>query len=47
MFLSSGEQGEQGSCKYYIGYLVCTGFRPFHIIIKKNKIIYLSYECFS
>ena len=27
--------GEQGSCKYYIGYLGSTGFRPLHIITKK------------
>ena len=30
--------GEQRSHKYYIGYLGDAGFRPFHIIIKKNKL---------
>ena len=28
--------GEQGSYKYYIGYLEATGVRPLHIIIKKK-----------
>ena len=31
--------GEQGSYKYYIGYLGGTGFRPLHIIIKKYNYI--------
>ena len=32
--------GEKGANKYYIRYVGSTGFRPLHIIIKKNKILY-------
>ena len=40
-FLSNkAPYGKQGSYKYYLGYLRGTGFRPLHIIIKKNRIIY-------
>ena len=39
IFLSNkSTYGEQRSCKYYIGYLRSTGFRPMHIITKKIKL---------
>ena len=31
---------EQRSYKYYIGNLGGTGFRPLHIVIKKNKTVH-------
>ena len=40
IFLSNkAPYGKQGCYNYYIGYLESTGFRPLHIILKKNYIL--------